>query len=66
MFGEVIRSRYGWEDVFFGKFVGNDPDTMSQWVQVACNNLYGKRNFLVNQIGACRSHLMYLFFKITF
>ena len=46
-----------------GNIVGNDPDTMSQSVHVACNHLYGKLNFLINQIGACRSHIMYLLFK---
>ena len=46
-----------------GNLIGNSPTLQAQIVQTACNQLYGKLNFLMRQIGACKSSILYVLFK---
>ena len=46
-----------------GNLVGSDFNIKSQVAQNACNQLYGKVNLLIRQMGACNCFILYKLFK---
>ena len=56
---EIVKTH---EEKHIGNLVGSDFNIMSQEVQNALNQLYGKVTLLIRQMGACYCFILYKLF----